>query len=375
LTERGVKARLLDFIDCLRDAGLAISPAETLDASRALGLFGVERSEFREVLGATLIKDMADRATFDDEFDRYFATPTGEPGRRKHPRRSGGAERSAIASQESDVARGAKPGEAKQHVKTNRQDRNTSENRHLERRLNRTPRTLEDMPFERMTPEQIEECDLLLRRLAERLQARRRRRLRRARQGRVDLRRTLRRTIATGGVPMLPEFRRRHPGKPDLVALVDLSYSVTEASRFLLSLLSSAPALFRRVRLFGYVDSAVEIWLQDGHLVQDGNLDLYARSDFGKVLRGFHQARSTLLTRNTLLLILGDARNNRQPPRADLLARMSDAVQRVAWLNPEPRERWNSGDSVLRSYAPFCTDLLAAGTPRQLYVALKNLSG
>jgi uncharacterized protein with von Willebrand factor type A (vWA) domain len=92
------------------------------------------------------------------------------------------------------------------------------------------------------------------------------------------------------------------------------------------------------------------------------------------VLSRFHDTGAPLLTPNTLLLILGDARNNRRPPRADVLARMRPAVQRVAWLNPDPRERWDTGDSVLAAYAPYCDDLLAAATLRQLFVALKGLT-
>ena len=49
-----------------------------------------------------------------------------------------------------------------------------------------------------------------------------------------------------------------------------------------------------------------------------------------------------------------DARNNRLPPRADLLRAIADRVQRIVWLVPEPRARWDTGDSVLRLYAPAC---------------------
>jgi uncharacterized protein with von Willebrand factor type A (vWA) domain len=189
----------------------------------------------------------------------------------------------------------------------------------------------------------------------------------------LDLRRTLRRAVASGGVPMTREFRHRRPAKPDLVVLCDVSHSVATSSHFLLSLVSGAPLLFRRVRLFAFVDSPVETWLQDRHVVHEQELDLYGRSDFGKVLSRFWDTHASLLTRNTLLLILGDARNNRRPARADLLARMEATVQRVVWLNPEPTARWNTGDSAMKVYAPYCTHLLAAGTLRELYLALKTV--
>ena len=41
-------------------------------------------------------------------------------------------------------------------------------------------------------------------------------------------------------------------------------------------------------------------------------------------------------------------------PRADVLRALRDRVQRLVWLVPEPRARWDTGDSVLGLYAPSC---------------------
>lgn len=369
-----MKSRLLQFIDHLRAAGLSISPAETLDAARALGIFGVEPLEFREAIAAAVVKDEADRTIYEDEFDRFFAVPPRGARQPKRVPSRGSGDRIGGAPQRHGSASGPKdkPAEKRPGKPSERAQEHTRERRDERQRISYL-RSLRDVPLKELTPQQIDDCDVLLRQLAERLQRRHQRRLRIKRRGRLDLRRTLRRSISSGGVPMLPQFRHHRPGKPDLVALCDLSHSVAVASQFLLSLLSAAPSLFRRVRLFGYVDSPVEIWLQDRHVVHDRPVDLYARSDFGRVLTRFWDTGAPLLTRSTLLLILGDARNNRRPPRADILARMRPAVQRIAWLNPEPRERWNTGDSALAAYAPYCNDLLAAATLRQLHAALKGL--
>jgi uncharacterized protein with von Willebrand factor type A (vWA) domain len=73
-----------------------------------------------------------------------------------------------------------------------------------------------------------------------------------------------------------------------------------------------------------------------------------------------------------VVLILGDARNNRRPPRADLLGRIRNAVQQVIWLNPESPVRWNTGDSVMATYQRHCDVVLAASTLQQLYAALQR---
>ena len=94
----------------------------------------------------------------------------------------------------------------------------------------------------------------------------------------------------------------------------------------------------------------------------------------GRVLGELVTRADLRLSRSTLLLVLGDARNNHRPPRADLLARLRATVRRVVWLNPEPRERWNSGDSVIATYARHVDVLLAAHTPRTLHAALGELT-
>jgi hypothetical protein len=138
-------------------------------------------------------------------------------------------------------------------------------------------------------------------------------------------------------------------------------------------LLAPAAEYFRNVRTFAYVDRLCEVSFEQGHVVPHTALDLYALSDFGKVLQQFWQEHGErLLTRSTLILILGDARNNRRPPRPDLLARLRDHAKKLIWLNPEPRERWDTGDSVMSRYAPVCDVVLGCGNLRELVSALRQ---
>jgi uncharacterized protein with von Willebrand factor type A (vWA) domain len=371
-----LKTRLLNFIDALRGAGLSITVAETLDAMRAVGAIGVERAAFREGVAATLVKDEADRPAFDAVFDQFFAAPGRQRGKGDRPRPSAEGEGRG-SGKPGTVPRPQMESDPQQRAPAQREP---PEQRHAEMREGKQEergerlaraRALLSIPFQTMSARQIEECDALVAELAHRFRAHLRRRQRAARRGRLDLRRTLRRSIGTGGVPMEPAFRRRRPGRPGLVALCDCSHSVATASRFLLALLTPAQTFFRRVRLFAYVDRPVEVSIESGALVPHEPLDLYARSDFGKMLVTFWDRDEPLLTRNTILLILGDARNNRRPPRADVLGRMHSEVRQVVWLNPESVARWNTGDSVMRSYERHCNAVLAASTLRELYAALR----
>jgi uncharacterized protein with von Willebrand factor type A (vWA) domain len=155
------------------------------------------------------------------------------------------------------------------------------------------------------------------------------------------------------------------------VALCDLSGSVAAASELLLGLIAPAAGFFRRVHLYAYVDRLCPVSIEHGHVAPGGPLDLHARSDFGRVLGDLLRERG-VLGPATLLLVLGDARNNRLPPRADLLRVARERVQRVLWLVPEPRARWNTGDSVLRLYAPSCDAVIECLTLDALVAAVRH---
>ena len=69
-------SRLLQFSQLLRREGLGITPAESLDMSKAVSLVGVFSMEnFREALRATLVKKSEDYPGFDSLFQKFWLTP------------------------------------------------------------------------------------------------------------------------------------------------------------------------------------------------------------------------------------------------------------------------------------------------------------
>jgi uncharacterized protein with von Willebrand factor type A (vWA) domain len=225
-----------------------------------------------------------------------------------------------------------------------------------------------------MSPRDVEDAAALVRALARQVSARLRRRLQPRSRGRLDFRRTLRAATPRGGVPLVRHFRDRRPRRPNLVALCDLSASTATATDFFLALLAPATAHFARVRLFGFVDRLVEIEFVDGRVRPAGPLDLMARSDFGRVLRDLTTEAAADLTADTVLLVLGDARNNRRPPRADLLHDARARVRRALWLNPDPRDRWNTGDSVIGLYERHVEAVVPCGSLAELGAAMTVVS-
>jgi uncharacterized protein with von Willebrand factor type A (vWA) domain len=196
----------------------------------------------------------------------------------------------------------------------------------------------------------------LSRKLATRLSARRRQKNR----GRIDIRRTLRRSMSTGGVPMHPVFVKPHPSRPELVLLCDVSGSVSGFSGFTMHLVQALSGQFSKVRVFAFVNAMDEVT----DLVRAGSDDLSARiqrearitkwhtsSDYGEAFADFHAEYLGALGPRTAVLILGDARNNNQDPNLGALHEINERARRTFWLNPEAPMRWGLGDSVAPAYA------------------------
>ena len=199
----------------------------------------------------------------------------------------------------------------------------------------------------------------LSRKLATRLAARRKRTTR----GQIDLRRTLRRSLSTGGVPLRPAYRHRRPGRPEIVLLCDLSGSVAGFANFTMLLVQALRDQFSKIRVFAFVDSTDEVT----HMVTSGAADpaeLGARmlseaavvrwdghSDYGGALAGFTSNWLDAVGPRTSVLILGDARTNGGDPNLDALRAIKARARHVYWLNPERRAMWSTGDSAALAYA------------------------
>lgn len=379
-----MRRRLLEFAQTLRAHGFSVSVSESMDAVSAVAAAGVERETLREALATTLVKDEEGRPAFDRLFDAAF--PLGgaavAPARRRRDRR-GDAGAGGRGGDASGAGGGKRPDDrsdahAARPVPGSRDDargagaiaRDTGDRPHRGRTARQ--RELLERPLELLTARDVAEARDLVRELGARLRGRLARRERALRRGRLDLRRTLRAAVTSGGVPARLRRRGRRPGRPDLVALCDLSGSVAAASELLLGLIAPAARYLRRVHLFAYVDRLCPVSIEQGHVAPGGPLDLHARSDFGRVLGDLWSRERGVLGRGSVVLILGDARNNRLPPRADLLRAVRDRVERILWLVPEPHARWNTGDSVLRLYAPSCDAVLECLTLEGLVAAVRR---
>jgi hypothetical protein len=182
----------------------------------------------------------------------------------------------------------------------------------------------------------------------------------------VDVRRTMRASLQTGGVPVVLKYRPRRPRRPEVYVLCDVSTSVTSASVFFLSVLHALHDSFRKMRSFVFIERISEVTdiferERDFKAVNEriasdaGVADISGYTDYGRVWSELLEQIGDDLNPRATVIVLGDARTNGRPPRADAFATIAARAGRTFWLNPEPRLYWNYGDSVIAAYEQHCT--------------------
>ena len=246
------------------------------------------------------------------------------------------------------------------------------------------PPALQELDLLHLGPDEQAALRAEIRPLARRLAARAAVRRRRGRDGRLDVRRTVRASMSTGGVPFDPAFRTRRPHRPELFLLCDVSGSVAAFARFTLLLVHAMQEQFAGVRSFAFVDALDEVTelfraedperavtrlLTEARVVwSDGH------SDYGRALTTFLERHGRDVTNRATVVVLGDARTNHRPPEARALERVQRRARRVWWLNPEPRAAWDTGDSMASAYARYTDGMVEVRTLKQLAAFVERVA-
>jgi uncharacterized protein with von Willebrand factor type A (vWA) domain len=443
----GLAPKLAGFCEQLRDEGVAVGTSEMLDAFEALGAVAwTDPTDFREALAATVAKSQEDRRIFELLFDRFFfRAPEAEAleqGLTESERTSGGdrldldelreAIRQAITAgndgEMRDLARLAiaafgrqgegsgvvgvdvqrirrtlglqtqsRPQEQADEPPLDREQINRFE-RHLRRELERAlvERTQKLPParplaeLDRALPtspsQDLAAVHRAVAQLKRRLSTIGHEQRGRKRAAVVDMRRTMRASLETGGVPLRLKYRPKRPRRPEIYVLCDVSTSVTSASVFFLSVLHALHDSFRRLRSFVFIERISEVTEVFEHerdfrvasqkiSSEGGVADVSGYTDYGRVWLEFGGLISDDLDPRSTIIVLGDARTNGREPHADVFAQVAERAGRTFWLNPEPRLYWNYGDSVMSAYERHCTAAFECWTTRHLENFVNVIAG
>jgi uncharacterized protein with von Willebrand factor type A (vWA) domain len=454
-----MRENLHRFFRAARGAGVRLSPAESIDAMRAVAKIGfTDRSVLRDTFLLTLAKTQDEKKALGDCFDLFFDQP--EPSQpppedretdEKDPPEAGAAadspgdagggdeqaeglgplaqmllaqDRNEIAAAMANAAsaaslsdiryftqRGIFSGRILDQMGIQRLrddlDNLTATNSALAERLtaaldglrdtvretvsqalmlygreeaeNLRNEILRNAPLSRIEPRQVEQMRHLIRQIARRLRERYSKPRKRQRRGHLDVRRTIRRNAAWGGVPFLTAWKRRHRDKPKIIALCDVSGSVARVSDFFLLLIHSLHEVVSDVRSFAFSGHLIEVSdILESKSPEEAMAEIMSKvgfgsSDYGNSFADFEDEWMNAITPQTTVIVLGDARSNNLDPRADILRRIGERSKRLVWLNPEGRMAWGWGDSEMPRYSTFCTVVRQCATAQQLERAVSDI--
>ncbi len=239
--------------------------------------------------------------------------------------------------------------------------------------------TLKTLSLNRLEQHHYDDMRRLIHLLARRLVKKHSRRQRQNQRGRLDVSSTLRHNLAYDGTLVDIRWRCKHKKMPAVFAICDLSGSVSQYARFFLLFLYSLQEVLPEIRSFVFCSQMGEVTkLFQQHSIasaieQANQLWGMGGSDYGRAWQDFEQLAMADLRRDTVVLILGDARNNGADPKLEILRDLYQRCGRLVWLNPEPINMWQTGDSEMLRYRSVCHQTQECRTLSQLSDVIDRL--
>lgn len=461
-----------DFIYTLRQQGLPVSPAETLDALHIAELLGFsDRLALRQGLGLALAKTTEHKLSYEYYFDQFFQFAESDPFDPNEPfddsddslgddpessndetESEQSAAQDSSASEDSSqpssslaqllmegnasaqslaVAQaGADENVQKIQIFTQRPlfayrmmnrmgnealnqelielDQSTElEDRQLGLQLRKAQQRLQDqvkdyveqqyLLFAEAKGQQLRESNLqsirltnidrhymgqmskLVRKAAKRLASLHSRKKKIRKRGMLDVRKTISANAAFDGVLFHTRWRSVTVDRPKIICLCDVSGSVSRVARFLLLFLHSLQDVLPRTRSFVFASDMGEVTqgFREKEIEEaiGDVMDKWANqpTNYGKALQDFKELALKDIDNKTTVIMLGDARNNNGESESGIWQDVYQRAGRVLWLNPEHVNSWDTGDSIMAEYRPYCSQVNSCNSLRDLERILSGL--
>ena len=203
------------------------------------------------------------------------------------------------------------------------------------------------------------------------------------RSANLNIHRTLRKNAALDNIPFELIFKKRRKKKRDIVILCDMSESVRRSAFVMITFINELCQLFNRVRSFAFVSDITEIT----QVVSKKNLEsvihslmsgavsnMFGNSNYSLFFYRFFQRYRAILNRNTIVIIIGDGRNNYNEPNLVDLRNIRRNVHRLYWFVPESKELWGKGDSQLPLYLTYSDRAFTTLNLNQLSTAILKIA-
>jgi uncharacterized protein with von Willebrand factor type A (vWA) domain len=331
------------FARALRAAGMPVGPASVIDAIRAVEAAGIgTREDFYWTLHAVFVTRREQRPVFDEAFKLFWRnrglvekmlamlSPVAMPAAPPPPPKAAQTRvANAFAQQERE------PPKVIEQPQIEIDARFTVSDREI----------LQRKDFAQMSADEIARAKEALKRLVLPLDAVETRRLVAAPRGRmIDQRRTLRASLKAGGQMISLRYRARKTVHPPVVALLDISGSMSQYSRIFLHFLHALAEKRRRVSIFLFGTRLTNVTRQLRMKDPDEALaaasgavaDWSGGTRIATALHGFNRlwSRRVLSGGPVVLLITDGLERDTDEDLAREMERLKKSSRRLVWLNP-----------------------------------------
>ena len=313
--------RLIGFGRELREEGLTVGTGQILEFGRAASLLGP--ADFYWVGRTTLLARQSEISTYDLVFDRYWKGRFGQPLVMKE-----------IIERAKGVADEDAPSDETEHGRETAPEAERASQLEL----------LRHKSFSKLSSAELSELALVMARLELAVPRRRSRRRQAATRGNPDLRRTIRRSLRTGGVPIERAWRGRRQRRRRVIFILDVSGSMVAYSRGLLVFAHAAMRADAHWEAFCFSTRLTRITRALGRTDPDTALDRAAAevhdwdggTRIGESIRQFlREFGHSGLARGAIVVICSDGLEVGDPVvLEEQMRRLRRLSHRVIWLNP-----------------------------------------
>lgn len=180
-------------------------------------------------------------------------------------------------------------------------------------------------------------------------------------QGRIDMGATIKNACRTGGLPMHIFKELKRPGKSNLILILDISGSCKEASEMMITFMYLLKEVFPRgCKTYAFIDTLYDITdVMSGKDIKSAiktTIDMIPRrySNYERPIREMWENNRQVITKDSFVIMIGDARNNSNRPAEDEFKNIVRRARKAYWLNTDELSKWGEGDSIAPVYAKYC---------------------
>lgn len=199
----------------------------------------------------------------------------------------------------------------------------------------------------------------------------------------LNLHRTFRTNSMYENIPFQLQFKNQRRKRRNLIILCDMSESVRDSAFIMLTFINELSLLFKDVRSFAFINDITDITRivkkRDIHniiasILAGGVPNLFGNSNYSISFHRFYDQYRGILRRDTIIIIIGDGRNNYNAPSTYHLKVIKRRVHRLYWFAPEPKRLWGTGDSLLQIYTQISDKAFQTCNLNQLSNAIMKIA-